>query len=199
MRKGSGNASARQSHVHGGAGQVRIIGGLWRSRRINFPDHPGLRPTPDRVRETLFNWLGQDLDGFRCLDLYAGSGALGFEALSLGATQVTMVERDPAVVRTLENSARQLGASGLRIVCADALEFLKRNAAHERYDLIFLDPPFDLGLPGPVLALLPECLAAGGRVFLESGSRQDIQPPWQVDKNSKAGRVFFQLLSRESK
>ena len=177
---------------------MRIIGGKWRSRRIGFPDRPGLRPTPDRVRETLFNWLGQDMDGFACLDLYAGAGALGFEALSRGASRVTMIERDPVVARALEDSAQRLDATGLKIVCADALEFLGRIAKRERYDLIFVDPPFAMGLPEKILALLPEALGPGGRVFLESGARQDLQPPWRLEKDGKAGQVHFQLLGRES-
>src|SRR4051812_21368219 len=96
-------------------GEVRIIAGAWRSRRIAFPSIPGLRPTPDRVRETLFNWLGQDLSGFRCLDLYSGSGALGFEALSRGAERVVMVERDAPAFRALEANARLLSATGAEL------------------------------------------------------------------------------------
>ena len=178
---------------------MRIIGGNWRSRRIGFPDRPGLRPTPDRVRETLFNWLGQDLSGYRCLDLYAGSGALGFDALSRGASHVTLVERDALIARAIENSARELNATGSRIICSDALKFLRQAANRERYDLIFLDPPFSDGTPEEVMAALPDLLQPGGRIFLEGASRRDMQPPWFLEKDGKAGNVFFQLLRRESK
>src|SRR5512134_216652 len=105
--------------------RIRIIGGLWRSRMIQFPDLPGLRPTPDRVRETLFNWLGQDLAGRHCLDLYAGSGALGFEALSRGAEKVVMVERDRRTVQSLRDNAARLGAANLEVAATDALQFLR--------------------------------------------------------------------------
>src|SRR5499433_20698 len=107
--------------------RVRVIGGRWRSRLLRFPAAPGLRPTPDRVRETLFNWLGQDLTGAACLDLFAGSGALGFEAASRGARRVVMVERDPATFRSLTAAREQLGASAVRLVRADALEFLRSD------------------------------------------------------------------------
>jgi len=183
----------------GRSGQVRIIGGNWRSRRIGFPDRPGLRPTPDRVRETLFNWLGQDLSGYRCLDLYAGSGVLGLEALSRGASHVTLIDRDAVVAQALKNSAEALNASGFRIICSDALKFLHQAATRERYDLIFLDPPFSDGTPDQVLAALPDVLAPGGRIFLEGAGRRGMQPPWFVEKDGRAGKVFFQLLRRESK
>lgn len=120
--------------------RVRIIGGLWRSRLLAFPSRPELRPTPDRVRETLFNWLGQDLTGKTCLDLYAGSGALGFESASRGAHRVVMVERDLAAFGALETNRERLGAQAVELQRADALEFLRRDRL--RYDVIFLDPPF---------------------------------------------------------
>jgi len=191
-------------------GEVRIIAGDWRSRRIVFPEAPGLRPTPDRVRETLFNWLGHDLAGFRCLDLYAGSGALGFEALSRGAERVTMVERNPAVVRALEANAARLGggrADRLKIVRADALEFLRRDrsiaetglaaSAGMRFDVVFLDPPFGDGVSAEVLALLPALLATGGYVYVESGGQTELPLPWKADKRGKAGQVHFQLIRWE--
>ena len=199
MPKITEKTSGRPRPAQGQSGRVRIIGGNWRSRRIGFPDRPGLRPTPDRVRETLFNWLGQDLSGYRCLDLYAGSGALGFEALSRGASHVTLVERDALIARAIENSARELNATGSRIICSDALKFLRQAANRERYDLIFLDPPFSDGTPEEVMAALPDLLQPGGRIFLEGASRRDMQPPWFLEKDGKAGNVFFQLLRRESK
>lgn len=179
-------------------GHVRIIGGAWRRRRITFPETSELRPTPDRVRETLFNWLGQDLSGQRCLDLYAGSGVLGFEALSRGASHVTLVERDRAAARALKENAALLGAEGAEIICADALEFSSRIAGSERFDLIFLDPPFKSGVPPELMALLPNCLSRGGRVFLETGHPQRMEPPWRLEKSQRAGQVHFQLLGWET-
>ncbi len=183
------------------AGEVRIIAGHWRSRRIAFPGAPGLRPTPDRVRETLFNWLGHDLSGFRCLDLYAGSGVLGFEALSRGAERVVMVERSPAVVRALESSAQRLMApedkDRLKIVRADALEFLKREdmtTGNVRFDVIFLDPPFGDGVPTEVVESLPGLLAKSAVVYVESPSEVSWPAPWVRVKQGKAGQVHFQLL-----
>ncbi len=180
--------------------EVRIIGGTWGSRRIAFPDAQGLRPTPDRIRETLFNWLGQDLNGFRCLDLYAGSGALGFEALSRGAIRVIFVERSSVVARALEENAARLQADSAVIFRADALEFLRRNvpSAPERFDLIFLDPPFETGVPAEVMELLPAQLAPGGQVYLESDRAPDWPAPWLVEKSGRAGQVHYQLLRLES-
>jgi 16S rRNA (guanine966-N2)-methyltransferase len=179
--------------------EVRIIGGIWRSRRIAFPDAQGLRPTPDRIRETLFNWLGQDLGGFRCLDLYAGSGALGFEALSRGANRVVFVERGSVVAEALEENATRLQTDRAVVVRADALEFVRRNAreATERFDLIFLDPPFDTGVPAEVLELLPGLLAPGGQIYLESDRASKWPAPWQVEKSGRAGQVHYQLLRLE--
>ena len=130
---------------------VRIIGGLWRSRILEFPDVEDLRPTPDRVRETLFNWLGRDLSGMACLDLFAGSGALGFEALSRGAASVVMVEKNAAALRALSENARKLGASNLTVVRGDALEFARATRA--RFDVVFVDPPYRLGLQTGTLLL----------------------------------------------
>ena len=134
--------------------EVRIIGGQWKRSKLPVADAPGLRPTPDRVRETLFNWLGQDLDGWRCLDAYAGSGALGFEAASRGASEVTLVERDPRLARGLKAVQQRLKAEAVRIETADALAWMAR-CAPERFELVFVDPPFDAGLH----AQAPTCAA----------------------------------------
>jgi len=193
--------TGRPGTVHGRMrNEVRIIGGTWRSRRIAFPDAQGLRPTPDRIRETLFNWLGQDLSGFRCLDLYAGSGALGFEALSRGAIRVVFVERSSVVAKALEDNAARLNADPAVVVRADALEFLRRNLSEvpERFDLIFLDPPFDTGVPAEVVQLLPGQLAPGGRIYLESDRAPEWPAPWLVEKSGRAGQVHYQLLRLES-
>ena len=175
---------------------VRIIGGKWRSRIIRFPDAPGLRPTPDRVRETLFNWLGQDLSGRFCLDLFAGSGALGFEALSRGASGVTMLELNPAAFRALQENATRLGAGALSIERGDALEFLLRAPA--RFDVIFLDPPYRQGLPQDIWARLPACLAEDGVVYLEAESRFEEVPlsRFSVVRAGRAGSVHYHLIGR---
>ena len=178
-----------------GGGRVRIIGGVWRSRPIFVPDRPGLRPTPDRVRETLFNWLGQDLGGLVCLDLFAGSGALGFEAASRGAGRVVMVEKDRLTLEALAQSRRALGASGVEIVAAEALDFLAR--ASDRFDVVFLDPPFRQNRLPEVLARLPRCLAAGARVYVESERPVDPGGPWRELRCKRAGQVSYQLLGYE--
>ena len=175
---------------------VRIIGGLWRSRLIEFPDAADLRPTPDRVRETLFNWLGQDLSGMACLDLFAGSGALGFEALSRGAASVIMVESNPAVMRALRDNAQKLGATGLTVVRGDALEFAR--GARSRFDVVFVDPPYRLGMQVAALAPLRGLLAEGGRVYVEGDAAFEPPRGWAVFRRARAGNVHFHLLVREA-
>lgn len=175
-------------------GEVRIIGGAWRSRRIRFPDRPGLRPTPDRVRETLFNWLEQDITGKHCLDLYAGSGALGFEAASRGARHVVMVERDAAALQALRANSEALQAAAVEVVRADALEFLKNH--HGRFDVVFLDPPFADGHWPQLLAQLPAILARGGLVYCERAQALDALQGWEIVKSGRAGQVSHQLLKR---
>jgi 16S rRNA (guanine(966)-N(2))-methyltransferase RsmD len=173
--------------------RIRIVGGAWRSRVLQVPDALGLRPTPDRVRETLFNWLGQDLTGMRCLDLCAGTGALGFEALSRGAAHVDMVESAREVHAMLRRAGETLQAgTRLRLVRADALEFLR--ASKERYDIVFLDPPYQSGLLDRLLPQLPEHLEAGARVYVESGAPQAWLAPWEVLKSGRAGAVHYYLL-----
>ena len=174
--------------------QVRIIGGAWRSRRVSFPPRPDLRPTPDRVRETLFNWLGQDLTGKTCLDLFAGSGALGFEAGSRGARRVVMVERDPVVFRALTASRAALDAAVVELRRADALEFLRADDGV--YDVVFVDPPYRSDLWPRVAPLLPRHLAPGALVYLESAGRAGPPPGWEVWRQGRAGQVAYQLLKR---
>ncbi len=178
------------------ANQVRIIGGAWRSRVIHFPDCVGLRPTPGRVRETLFNWLGQRLDGKTCLDLFAGSGALGFEALSRGAAHVVMVEQSPRVARALAENVQRLSAQWAAIANADALQYLRGRK--ERFDIVFLDPPFNQSILPAVLALLPPWLAPDARVYLESESRFEANIEWKILKQSRAGQVKFQLMTPDT-
>ncbi len=174
------------------ANQVRIIGGAWRSRIIRFASRDDLRPTPDRVRETLFNWLGQDLTGKSCLDLFAGSGALGFEAASRGAAKVAMVERDKVAFRTLQENALLLKADMVELRCADALEFLRLDTG--RYDVVFLDPPFRLDVLPQVLSLLAAHLAGGALVHVEAAQPPELQGAWEVWRSGRAGAVSHQLL-----
>ena len=177
---------------------VRIIGGAWKRRQLRFPDALGLRPTPDRVRETLFNWLGQDLSGRRCLDLFAGSGALGFEAASRGAERVVMVEQSPAVAAALENNARVLEAGNrLRIVRGDALKSAPSlSSAEERFDVVFLDPPFRLGWLERLTPLLPGLLADDGELYIEAEHELDGLGEWQTVRRGRAGQVFYHLMQK---
>jgi 16S rRNA (guanine966-N2)-methyltransferase len=173
-------------------GKVRIIAGRHRGRRIAVPDAPGLRPTPDRVRETLFNWLGQWLDGLSCLDLFAGSGALGFEAASRGAKRVVMVEHSPAVMKALQKSAALLRMPEVELVRADALGYLSES--RDKFDLVFLDPPFGQNALPAVLERLPRVLAAGARVYVESARPLDAVAHFATLRQDRAGQVYYQLL-----
>jgi 16S rRNA (guanine(966)-N(2))-methyltransferase RsmD len=175
---------------------VRLIGGQWKRSKLPVADRPGLRPTPDRVRETLFNWLGQDLAGWRVLDAFAGSGALGFEAASRGAAEVLLLERDPALVASLDASRRRLGAGTLQVQQADAMHWMAR-AAPGRFDLVLLDPPFDAGLAAAAAALAVPLLAEGGFLYLESDRALEVLPPGlQAWRGARAGAVSFQLFRR---
>lgn len=174
---------------------------------LRFPEAEGLRPTPDRVRETLFNWLGQDLDGLRCLDLFAGSGALGFEAASRGARSVTMVDAHSPVINQLAAVKAKLGAEQVQLVRGDALATAQGLAARgARFDLIFLDPPYQQDFLARALPLCATLLKEGGLVYAESGlplsfdaadgdARPDWMAPWEVIRADKAGTVFYHLLS----
>ena len=175
-----------------GHSSVRIIGGEWRSRVIRFPAAQELRPTSDRMRETLFNWLGQDLTGETCLDLFAGSGALGFEAASRGAKEVVMVERDAQIFRALQSTHTLLGAAQVELTRADALAFLRSDT--RRYRVVFLDPPFDLGLLPRLLALLPERLHDGARVYVESDRLPELPTGYETMRQYRAGRVHGLLI-----
>ena len=179
------------------ANRVRIVGGTHRGRIVRFPAAPGLRPTPDRVRETLFNWLGQDLSGRRCIDLYAGSGALALEAASRGAVLAVAIERNPVLVAALRDNAQRIGAAALEVQVGDA----RRAIAAERraFDVVFLDPPFD---DDPWDWLLPACaarLAPGGRIYAEAARWID-PPPGQVAlRRARAGQVHYQLFGEEER
>jgi 16S rRNA (guanine966-N2)-methyltransferase len=171
---------------------VRIVGGELRGRRIEVPARADVRPTPERVRETLFNWLGQRLDGAVCLDLFAGSGALGFEAASRGAARVVMVEQDRGVLAALHRSRALLGATAVEIVADEALAWLARGG--ERFDVVFLDPPFRQNALPALLAALPPRLQRGARVYVEGGQPADVAAPWRELKRARAGQVSYQLL-----
>jgi 16S rRNA (guanine(966)-N(2))-methyltransferase RsmD len=172
--------------------QVRIIGGQWRSRVLRFPGAPSLRPTPDRLRETLFNWLGQDLTSKTCLDLFAGSGALGFEAASRGARQVVMVEQEMDVYRALQTTQALLCAHQVEMHRADAIRFLQNDA--RRYDIIFLDPPFHHGWLPRLLPLLPGRLTDDACVYLEADEEVAMPAKFNVLKQTRAGRVHGLLI-----
>lgn len=178
--------------VAAASNQVRIGGGVWRSRLLRFDDASGLRPTPDRVRQTLFNWLGQELHGLRCLDLFAGSGALGFEAASRGAAEVVMVENNPVVYRNLLENAATLKASQVRIVRGDAMAFLMTQT--QPFDVVFLDPPFGQQWLDKVLPMLSGHLAEGGKVYAEAEFALADAEAFKVVKQGKAGSVFYHLL-----
>ena len=181
-----------------GAGEVRIIGGQWRRTRLPVAQRPGLRPTPDRVRETLFNWLMPRLGGARVLDLFAGSGALGLEAVSRGAAHATLVERDAQLGRNLTAAVTKLQASDqISVVQADALRWLQ-GAPAQQADLVFVDPPFADGLWQDVLAQLPRHLAADAWLYLESpaGHVPVLPPDWLLHREGGTREVRFALYRR---
>lgn len=178
--------------------QVRIIGGKHRGRKLPVADAPGLRPTPDRVRETLFNWLGQNLTGWHCLDLFAGSGALGFEAASRGAASVVLVEQSSAVARSLQSAAELLKEPVLSVVCADALAYLKKPSPP--LDLVFVDPPYEQAwLDRIIMPLLPH-LADDARMCIEAESSllDALAPGLHCLKRGQAGQVHYHLYSFET-
>jgi 16S rRNA (guanine966-N2)-methyltransferase len=177
-------------------GRIRIIGGEWRGRRIDVPEGTAVRPTPDRVRETVFNWLRDSIAGARCLDLFAGTGVLGFEALSLGAEEAWLVEQDAKLVDALRATATKLGATP-RIVKRDALAFLREPAAL-RFDVAFLDPPYASPLE-PLLAALPAWLSSRALVYVERPRTAGLPvvPSAEWVKRSRAGAVEYGLLRFE--
>ena len=198
------------SNVHSApSARVRIIGGQWRRTWIPVASVPGLRPTPDRVRETLFNWLGQDLEGWRVLDLFAGTGVLGFEAASRGALSVMMVERDPRVLEALRAVRHRLNATQVAVEAGDAFVVGGRLArVHPRgFDLVLLDPPYGAGWPKRVRPLLGPLLADGGWVYLEAEAALAAQAgepeAWAgagftLVRSGSAGRVHYHLLRFQS-
>ncbi len=179
--------------------EVRIIGGRWKRTKLPVADRPGLRPTPDRVRETLFNWLGQDLAGWRCVDAFAGTGALGFEAASRGAADVVLLERDPALAAQLRAMQERLGATTVTVERVDALAWLAR-CGPESFDLVFLDPPFDdPRVLARAIGAAARVVRIGGFVYAEAATPlepvagAEVLEPW---RSARAGSVHFHLLRR---
>ena len=178
-------------------GEIRIIGGLYKRSKLPVPDKPGLRPTPDRVRETLFNWLGQDLAGWRCADVFAGTGALGFEAASRGAADVLLCEQDPALVLQLKAVQARLKADGVRIERGDGLSALKRLDAGSM-QLVFIDPPFESNVFEAALKAAAQAISPTGLIYLEAPRAwldEELMPlGLKVHRSAKAGAVHFHLL-----
>ncbi len=179
--------------------RIRIIGGVWKRRLITVPVVASLRPTPDAVRETLFNWLGQDLTGLSCLDLFAGSGALGFEAASRGAALVTLVEKDTSAFAQLEKNMRALvgedGDSRLELLRTDALKFVSRpTLPHRPYDLLFLDPPYRQGWIERLEPWLAGLLKPGALIYAEAEQKLERIGAWRSVREGRAGQAFYHLL-----
>lgn len=178
-----------------GRGHLRIIGGQWRSRKLQLAPAADLRPTPDRVRETLFNWLEPWVGGADCLDLFAGSGALGLEALSRGAASAVLVERDPAAIAVLRLNVAALAARDAEVVAADCLDYLQ--GAGRQFDIVFVDPPYRSGLLGRCCVLLAAggWLRPGGLVYLEASAAQMPELPegWTLERSKRAGQVGYHL------
>ena len=179
--------------------EVRIIGGIWKRTKLPVADRPGLRPTPDRVRETLFNWLGQSLAGWRCLDAFSGTGALGFEAASRGAAEAVLLERDPELVAGLAAIKARLQAETVRVERADALQWMGRSGVAS-FDLVFLDPPFDAPVLPAALQAAARVVVPGGYVYVEASAALEAAageaPGFEVFRAARAGAVHFQLLRR---
>lgn len=197
--------AARKPAHHAPKGQpsheVRIIGGQWRRTRLKVLDKPGLRPTPDRVRETLFNWLGQDLSGWRCVDAFAGTGVLGLEAASRGAAHVLLVEQDAVLVQHLQDNVTRLQAHAVSVQRGDAVSALGRLPAGS-VDLVFIDPPFDGPWFEPALKAATRAVPVGGWIYLEApvAWSADALGAWglQCERHLKAGAVHAHLLQRTS-
>ena len=182
---------------------VRIIGGEWRSRKLSFPESEGLRPTPDRVRETLFNWLQSVTPGARCLDLFSGSGALSFEALSRGAASATLIDSSAQVCRSLRTNLLGLKAQNAEVIESNALSWLEAQPKDmsTRFDLVFLDPPFRKGLLKPIAQLLESrnLLADDAYIYVETERElgtPELPPNWQLHREKQAGQVSYRLYIR---
>ncbi len=175
--------------------KIRVIGGKWRGRVITFPGNVALRPTPNRVRETVFNWLGQDLSDKSCLDLFAGSGAMGIEAASRGSEHVVMVESDYRAYGALQAGIQKLKANQVELVMMDALKFITFDK--RLFDVIFLDPPYQLRLLPKILNLLSPHITKNSLIYIETGNFFKPNADWLVWRSGQAGKVYYQLLKYE--
>jgi 16S rRNA (guanine966-N2)-methyltransferase len=206
-KSGKSRATPRVHDADGGARKagaqsrvLRIIGGRHRGRRLRFPGGVAIRPTPDRVRETLFNWLQPRIVGARVLDLFAGSGALGLEALSRGAAHATFLEVDRSAAGAIETLAREWHEVSVAVECVDALQWLARRQPAEKFDIVFVDPPFDAKLQAAVLEALDsrQLLAPDARVYVEHRAREALQAlpvTWKALREGRAGEVGYHLLA----
>lgn len=182
----------RSNPVSKGTGEVRIIGGVWKRTKLPVLSAVGLRPTPNRIRETLFNWLGQDLSGWRCLDVFAGTGALGFEAASRGAAEVILVEKSAVVAQHLRKVQQKLQANQIQIICTDAYDVLKQMKG-QALDLIFIDPPFGLDVFDEMLSLAMQAIAPTGAVYLEANREVGSPQGATLYRKGRAGSVYYYL------
>mgnify|MGYP003333844824 FL=1 len=192
-------ANAKTAHAHKGTGEVRIIGGQWRRTKLPVAHKPGLRPTPDRVRETLFNWLGQSLLGWKCADIFAGTGALGLEAASREASDVQLCEQDASLVEQLQSHIDRLHASTVHVQQTDGVSWLARQAP-QSLDLVFIDPPFESPLFEPALKTATQRIKLDGWIYLEAPKKWDENElttlGLQLFRHLKAGNVHAHLLHR---
>ncbi len=201
-KKPAGNADKRRTaHDSSEPGELRIIGGSWRGRKLRFPALPGLRPSPNRVRETLFNWLQPELAGANCLDLFAGSGALGLEALSRGAGGCWFVELARAASQQIEQHLATLRCDTGRVVAADALHWLESAPPTPRFHLVFLDPPFRQGLVADCCARLERSgrLSGNALIYVESAADEgqpEVPANWSLHRDKQAGQVAYRLFRR---
>lgn len=196
------------------ANQLRIIAGQWRGRKLSFADGDGLRPTMDRVRETLFNWLQGEIVGARCLDMFSGSGALGLEALSRYAGEVVMIDKNPQAIRMIANNLQLLGVDNAQLLHMDAAAYLKSllqtslseaaegSTPTKKFDIVFLDPPFNKQLVGLYCQLLDEanCLSEHASIYIEIEKKTplpELPDNWQVVKEKKAGQLAYYLVHIE--
>lgn len=179
--------------THKNASHIRIIGGQWRGRRLPVANAAGLRPTPDRVRETLFNWLAPTITGARCLDAFAGTGALGLEALSRGAAEVVFVEKDRSLAKQIQTQLHKLGGNG-QVMCS---EFAHAPLGPKPFDIIFLDPPFNTNLMASAVTIVGSYLTRNTRVYLEYASDEvpRLDAHWDILKSKKAGQVGYGLAT----
>lgn len=194
---------SRTNQSNNTPGNIRIIAGLWRGRKLPVHDITGLRPTTDRVKETLFNWLMNDIRGRNCLDCFAGAGSLGFESLSRGAASTVMIEKDPIAAKTLKQNAERLNANTAQIIHADCYDYLKGLDDNQNFDMVFIDPPFRLDLTNKICQLLEtrNLLSNQALIYVETESELttlDLPSNWSQIKTKTAGQVCYSLYQRNT-